>query len=115
MFSRFLSFALALLLVLLSLASASDAQAAGIEGVRISPDGKSFVLAESGRPFRVWGVNYDHDSHGENGRLLEDYWDDEWETVRSDFQEMKELGANVVRIHLQVGKFMRAPLKTGAS
>jgi hypothetical protein len=30
----------------------------------------------------VWGVNYDHDSKGENGRLLEDYWSDEWETVR---------------------------------
>lgn len=81
--------------------------AAGLEAVRISPDGRSFALAESGRPFRVWGVNYDHDSHGEHGRLLEDYWDTEWETVRSDFQEMKALGANVVRIHLQLGKFMR--------
>ncbi len=49
------------------------------------------------------GVNYDHDSQGE-GRLLEDYWIDEWETVRGDFREMKELGANVVRIHLQFGK-----------
>ena len=79
-----------------------------LEGVRLSPDGKSFVLGESGRPFRVWGVNYDHDSHG-HGRLLEDYWENEWETVRGDFQEMKELGANVVRIHLQTGKFMSAP------
>ena len=99
MFSIHLSLAAALLI---PLACAT----AGLEGVRISPDGKSFVLAESGEPFRVWGVNYDHDSHGEHGRLLEDYWDDEWETVRSDFQEMKELGANVVRIHLQVGRFM---------
>jgi hypothetical protein len=97
------------LLAVLLLASIADVQAGGLDGVRLSPDGKSFVLADSGRPFRVWGVNYDHDSHGENGRLLEDYWDDEWETVRSDFQEMKELGANVVRIHLQVGKFMSAP------
>jgi hypothetical protein len=91
------------LLCLLSLASA----AFGLEAVRVSADGKSFVLAESGTPFRVWGVNYDHDSHGE-GRLLEDYWQEEWDTVVSDFREMKELGANVVRIHLQVGKFMRA-------
>lgn len=85
------------------------ASAATLEGVRVSADGKSFVLAESGQPFRVWGVNYDHDSHGEHGRLLEDYWDAEWDTVRSDFQEMKDLGANVVRIHLQTGKFMSAP------
>ena len=83
-------------------------QAGALEAVRVAPDGKSFVLAESGRAFRVWGVNYDHDSHGENGRLLEDYWDAERETVREDFQEMKELGANVVRVHLQVGKFMSA-------
>ena len=96
------------LLVMFALAIATDAQAAGLDRVRVGADGKSFVLAESGAPFRVWGVNYDHDSHGEHGRLLEDYWDAEWETVRSDFQEMKELGANVVRIHLQVGKFMSA-------
>ena len=32
----------------------------------------------------------------------------EWETVRSDFQEIKELGANLVRVHLQLGKFMVA-------
>jgi Cellulase (glycosyl hydrolase family 5) len=96
-------------LVALWLALAADVRAARLEGVRLSADGRSFVLAESGKPFRVWGVNYDHDSHGEHGRLLEDYWDAEWETVRSDFQEMKELGANVVRIHLQTVKFMSGP------
>ena len=51
-------------------------QAGAMEAVRVASDGKSFVLAESGRAFRVWGVNYDHDSKGENGRLLEDYWDE---------------------------------------
>jgi hypothetical protein len=96
------------LLVLSTLGASLAASAAGLDRVRISADGKSFVLAETGRPFRVWGVNYDHDSDGEHGRLLEDYWEAEWETVRSDFQEMKELGANVVRIHLQTGKFMSA-------
>ena len=87
---------------------AMGAFATGLEPVRVSPDGKSFVLAESGAAFRVWGLNYDHDSHGESGRLLEDYWDAEWETVRGDFQEMRDLGANVVRVHLQLGKFMSA-------
>ena len=46
----------------------------------------------------MWGVNYDHDA---GGRLLEDYWDDEWDTVAQDFREIKALGANVVRVHLQ--------------
>jgi hypothetical protein len=50
-------------------------------------------------------VNYDHD---ETGRLLEDYWETEWPKVEEDFAEIKALGANVVRIHLQTGKFMDA-------
>jgi hypothetical protein len=93
----------------LGLAALLATAATALEPVRLSADGQSFVLAESGRPFRVWGVNYDHDSTGENGRLLEDYWHEEWETVRADFHEMRDLGANVVRIHLQLGKFMAAP------
>jgi hypothetical protein len=81
--------------------------AAPLEPIRLSPDGKKFILANSKTEFRVWGVNYDHDSTG-NGRLLEDYWHTEWSTVTNDFQEIKDLGANVVRIHLQLGKFMLA-------
>jgi hypothetical protein len=80
-----------------------------LEPVRLNDQGSGFVLAESGRPFRVWGVNYDHDSQGDNGRLLEDYWEEEWETVARDFREIRDLGANVVRIHLQLGRFMTAP------
>ena len=88
---------------------AGSIQAGRLPAIRLSADGKSFTLADSGASFRVWGVNYDHDSTGEHGRLLEDYWETEWETVRSDFLEMQELGANVVRIHLQMGKFMVGP------
>lgn len=74
-----------------------------LEPVRVSADGKGFVLEGSGRRFRPWGVNYDHDV---DGRLLEDYWHDEWATVEQDFAEMEALGANVVRVHLQLGRFM---------
>ncbi len=73
--------------------------------VRVSDDGSHFVEAKSGRRVVLWGVNYDHDG---SGRLLEDYWQDEWQTVVEDFQEMKTLGANSVRIHLQVAKFLAA-------
>ena len=41
-------------------------------------------------------------------RLLEDYWDGDRSTVERDFRAMKKLGANVVRVHLQVGRFMDA-------
>jgi hypothetical protein len=76
-----------------------------MEWVEVAKDGKGFVLAESGTPFIPWGFNYDHD---ERGRLIEDYWEAEWAKVEKDFAAMKKLGANVVRVHLQVGRFMDA-------
>src|SRR5262245_1654670 len=76
-----------------------------LERVRVSADGKTFVLEPSGRPFTPWGFNYDHD---EDGRLIEDYWETEWPKVEVDFLEMKQLGANIVRVHLQFGRFMRS-------
>jgi hypothetical protein len=78
----------------------------GLERVRVSEDGRGFVLEPSGEAFRAHGFNYDHD---EEGRLLEDYWLDEWPKVEEDFQEMKDLGARVVRIHLQFGRFFPEP------
>jgi hypothetical protein len=48
-------------------------------------------------------------------RLLEDYWEGEWGTVVEDFQEMRRLGANVVRIHLQFGQFMESPTRPKAT
>ncbi|HUE73279.1 MAG TPA: cellulase family glycosylhydrolase [Pirellulaceae bacterium] len=78
----------------------------------VASDQKGFVLGETNESFVPWGFNYDHD---ETGRLLEDYWHDEWNKVEEDFAEMKELGANVVRVHLQVGKFMDAPDRANAA
>jgi len=88
----------------------SQAAAQPMSSVRVSDDRHGFVL-DDGRPFVAWGFNYDHD---EKGRLLEDYWAAEWSKVEQDFREMKELGANVVRIHLQLGKFMRQPEEPNA-
>jgi hypothetical protein len=78
--------------------------APAMDWIRVASDGVSFSQGD-GKKFIAWGFNYDHDAEG---RLLEDYWLDEWMTVEADFQEMKELGANVVRIHLQLGRFMAA-------
>jgi hypothetical protein len=90
-------------LLFLTLLTGSAAAATPLELVRPSDDGKSFVTADSGQPLQLWGVNYDHD--GDN-RLLEDYWHDDWRRVVEDFHEIKALGANSVRIHLQLGRFM---------
>jgi sugar phosphate isomerase/epimerase len=57
------------------------------------------------------GFNYDHD---DQGRLLEDDWVKEWDKVEAHFAQMKKLGANVVRVHLQVGNFMDGPDKANA-
>jgi hypothetical protein len=79
--------------------------------VSVSKDRKGFVLDGTEKPFVVWGVNYDHDV---TGRLIEDYWVDEWPAVEKHFAQMTKLGANVVRIHLQVGKFLDGPDRPNA-
>ncbi|MFO0841419.1 MAG: cellulase family glycosylhydrolase [Gemmataceae bacterium] len=84
------------------------ARSPDLRWVEVSKDKKGFVLNHSGKPFFPWGFNYDHD---DKGRLLEDYWESEWAKVKADFAQMKKLGANVVRVHLQLGKFMDGPDK----
>jgi hypothetical protein len=73
--------------------------------IRPSQDGSHFVRVASGEKFIAWGFNYDHDA---SGRLLEEYWHEEWDAVVEDFHEMKALGANVVRVHLQLPAFMKS-------
>lgn len=85
---------------------AGAAAAAGLERIRVRGDGAGFVRTPSGAPFTPWGFNYDHDRHG---RLIEDYWESEWTAIEGDFREMRELGANVVRVHLQTARFVRSP------
>jgi Cellulase (glycosyl hydrolase family 5) len=78
-----------------------------LEVIRTTTAGQNgFVLASSGRAFIPWGLNYDHDW---SNRLIEEYWTTEMGVVSQDFNEMKALGANVVRVHLQFGAFMLDP------
>ena len=74
--------------------------------VAIAREGRGFALAGFTAPFHPVGFNYDHD---DAGRLLEDYWADGWSHVVRDFEAMRALGANVVRIHLQLARFMHGP------
>jgi len=82
-----------------------------LDWIRASDDGTHFVGTSNGLRFVVWGFNYDHD---DGGRLLEEYWEHEWNEVVEDFGEMKALGANVVRVHLQFGRFMESETKPNA-
>ena len=58
-------------------ASFTPVQAEEMPWVQVAKDMKEFVLEPSGKPFTPWGFNYDHDA---DGRLIEDYWHDEWPT-----------------------------------
>src|SRR4051794_23471967 len=91
--------------------SAAATTSAARQHVRVSPDGKGFVLAESHRPFIPWGYNYDRNHEG---GLLESYWHEKWPKVVADFGQMKAMRGNVVRIHLQFASFMDAPDKPNA-
>ncbi len=92
--------AMLLSLIILS----APAPAGELARLRPSADGTHFVREGTADRVVIWGFNYDHDGAG---RLLEDYWKEEWPTVAEDFREMKALGANVVRVHLQLGRFMK--------
>lgn len=98
-------------LLLLNVLVLLTRSATALEFVRVGDDGRSFVADDSGAPVQLWGVNYDHD--GES-RLIEDYWHDEWAMVVEDFGEIKALGANCVRVHLQLARFMDAPATPNA-
>ena len=79
------------------------AQGRPLAWIRTSADKTHFVCDGTDNAFVPWGFNYDHD---DAGRLLEDNWAHDWAKVVDDFHEMKGLGANVVRIHLQLCRFM---------
>jgi hypothetical protein len=96
-----------LAITLTTLFAVAGSPAAGeMPRVAVAKDKKGFTLDSTGAAFVPWGFNYDHDA---KGRLIEDYWEAEWPKVERDFRGMKALGANVVRIHLQLGRFLDGP------
>lgn len=92
------------LVAVLSFCSSSTLAQSVVPRISVADDG--FVTADSGDAFTPWGFNYDRDW---NYRLIEDFWGDEWEKLEEDFGEMHDMGANVVRIHLQYHRFMDGP------
>jgi len=96
---------LMVIMVALLAISGTRVEAKAMEWIEVGKDRRTFVFAQSGKSFVPRGFNYDRDA---DMRLLEDYWETEWPKVEQDFAEMKALGANVVRIHLQFGRFMQS-------
>lgn len=78
--------------------------ASQLESIILSDDGTSFVSKQSKKPFRPWGFNY----VGTFGKIIEEEWSrpESWQKLDADFADMRQLGANVVRVHLQLGTYM---------
>src|SRR4051794_33763866 len=94
------------LLLFVSLAPVIRADApAAMSPIRLSPDGRHFVRADSGKPFAPWGFNY----LGAFGAIIEESWATDWPSLEKDFRQMRALGANVVRVHLQFGSYIKTP------
>lgn len=94
------------LLLGLGWAAPTSAAAIPLEWIAVSRNGAGFRREGSNQRFILVGFNYDHN---ERGRALEDYWTRERPKVVQDFREMKALGANVVRVHLQFGRLVKVP------
>src|SRR5688572_23944713 len=79
--------------------------------IGIAADGSRFIFGGTGETFVPWGFNY----LGRFGELVEESWADDWARLEQDFHEMHKLGANVVRVHLQFGTFMKGPDEVDAA
>ncbi len=101
---------LAMVVVANGRAAADLPKAPAMSRVRVSSDARRFELAGPGKAFFPWGFNY----LGKFEHLAEDDWQtsEGWTRIERDFREMKKLGANVVRWHLQFETFMLSPEKT---
>jgi hypothetical protein len=93
-----------------ALHAAAPSTAGVTEKIHLSADGRHFVTA-SGKPFVPWGFNY----VGAFGQIIEETWDTDWSGLEKDFAQMKKLGANVVRVHLQFGTYMKGPSEVDAA
>src|SRR3954451_15168301 len=90
--------------ITLLLALLLTTSATALEKIQLSPDHRHFILADSKKSFTPFGFNY----LGRFGELTEESWATDWATVEKDFRDMRALGANVVRVHLQFSTYMKS-------
>lgn len=81
------------------------AESGSLPGIRISEDGGRFVT-ESGRPFVAFGVNYYRPGTGWAPQVWKQFDPD---ATRRDFDQLRQLGGNCVRVFLTFGSFYNEP------
>jgi len=72
--------------------------------IRVAPDHKGFLFAASHQPFLPWGHNYAVNEPEVGSNI-------DWPRIAGDFDDFRNMRANVARIHLQVPHYMDAPDK----
>jgi hypothetical protein len=64
------------------------------------------------RPFHVYGFNYDFNDKHPNLDYIEEPTRAHLRRLRSDFAKARHLGANTIRIYLELHEFMATPTRT---
>lgn len=81
-------------------AQPDDEAAAGLPRVAVAESNQGFVLLPSGQPFVPWGHNY------ASVDILERHASDP-QRVQREFQDMRDSGTTVARIHPELPRFYR--------
>lgn len=84
---------LAIILLFLSLKAYSE----NLTKISVAKGKTYFIKAQTNELFFPYGVNFDHNR---DYILLEDFWTDK-EYINTVFKDIKQMGFNIVRIHLQ--------------
>jgi hypothetical protein len=75
--------------------------------IKIAPAGRTFIT-EKGRPFVPFGLNYFRPGTGWAPQVWKQF---DAQATRNDFQRLKSLGVNCVRVFLSYGSFYQEPDK----
>ncbi|HUC86119.1 MAG TPA: cellulase family glycosylhydrolase, partial [Candidatus Acidoferrales bacterium] len=89
--------------LLLGLFLCARLAAAELPKIRVAPDGNGFIF-DNGRPFVPFGVTYYRPGTGWAPQVWKQF---DAVATRRDFQRMKKLGVNCVRVFLSFGSFYR--------
>jgi len=91
--------------VLGAAAAPQDSARQALPRIGVAPDGRSFIT-EEGHPFVPFGVNYFRPGTGWAPQVWKTF---DAEATRRDFECLKGLGGNCVRVFLTFGSFYREP------
>lgn len=99
------------LFILIFIASALSGAEQKLKKIVVSKDGGRLETAD-GKPFIPWGINYFRPETGWAPKIWRMF---DPETTRKDFQLIKKMGGNCVRVFLTYNEFLTSPDKVNES